>query len=181
MLYGLLPLLRGWMYVHREKQGYLTLGKEEVIDVIKAPGFFLSAGGLLEESRDAKYVHIHVEIDGPDRAYPIDFMPYGLYRFGLVSPMNFGAYLTIYDDDKKQYAAALTPSHPIPFSKRFEVKLIAPPQPIEETEALPIRYHVAYEVVRITDVEEFKESVREVLGTRRAEVLPGVGGRTESF
>ena len=164
MLYGLLPLLRGWMYIHKEDVGTLTLGKEKLIDVVEAPGFVLSAAATLRGSLDAKYVRVHVEIDGPDRAYPIDFTPYGMYRLGLTVPISFGGFITVYNDTEKDYAGVISPSNPIPFSKRFEIKLIPPSQPIEETTALPISYKAFYELVKITDPEDFRRSLKEALG-----------------
>lgn len=162
MLYGCLGLLRGWMYVHKEDVGVLSLGKEKLIDTIEASGFVLAAAATLENSLDAKYVRIHIEIDGPDRAYPIDFTPYGMYKFGLTTPISFGGFLTVYDDANKRYAGVVSPTNPIPFSKKFEVKLIPPSQPVEETTALSINYKAVYELVKIIDVEEFKASLREL-------------------
>jgi len=162
-IYGCLSLLRGWMYVHKEDAGVLNLGKEQLIDTVQAPGFVLAAAATLENSLDAKYVRVHIEIDGPDRAYPIDFTPFGMYKFGLTIPINFGAFLTVYDDTNKRYAGVVSPSNPIPFSKKFEIKLIPPSQPIEESTALSINYKAVYELVKIIDVAEFKRSLQELL------------------
>lgn len=168
MFYTLLPLLKGWMYQYVEKTsaelGYIEVGKEKLIDVVEAPGFLLAAGLYLKGSKDAKYVRVHVEIDGPDKAYPIDFTADGLNAFGLVNPLNYGAFLTVYNDEEKVYAGALSPSQPIPFSKKFEVRLIPPSHPIEETQPLKISFHASYSLVKIIDVGMFKTSVREVLG-----------------
>jgi len=165
-LYELLPILRGWQWIHREIDGVLGIGEEKEIDRVEAPGMFCAAGCLLEGSRDAKYVRLHVEFDGPERAYPIDFSAYGLKAFNLSMPISFGAYFTLYDDTSKQYAAVITPSKPMPFARRFTAKFIAPTAPTEEAEALPITYHIAYEAVKIVDVEELKASLQEVLGAR---------------
>jgi hypothetical protein len=58
----------------------------------------------------------------------------------------------------------VTPSNPIPFSKRFEVKLIAPASPIEETTSKPIKYHATYSLAKIIDEKEFRRSLLELLG-----------------
>ena len=162
MLYGLLPLLRGWMFVHKEDVGTLTLGKEKLVDVVEAPGYVLAAAIRVSGSLDAKYVRYHIEIDGPEKAYPIDVTIYGGYLAGLTSPLNYGGFVTVYNDTEKVYAGVVSPSVPVPFSKRFEVKIIPPSQPIEETTALPITYKAYYELVKITDLEDFKQSLREV-------------------
>jgi len=163
LLYELLPLLRGWMYQYVEKTSTLTLGREATIDTVEAKGWLLTAAAFLSGSRDAKYVRIHVEIDGPDRAYPIDFSLQGLKEFGVNQPINYGAFLLRYSDEEKKYAGAITPSKPMPIAKKLEVKLIPPQAPIEETTALPISYHCAYALAKVIDEEEFKRSLRELL------------------
>lgn len=163
MLFGLLPLLRGWMYIHRVATGTLRIGEEKRIDLVEAPGLMIAVAGILSGSLDAKHVHIHVEIDGPEKAYPVDFTMYSTKYFGATLPVNWGGFLTVYDDTEKRYAGAIAPSNPIPFSRRFEIKLIPPAQPVEESEAKPISYWALYDLVKIIDIEEFKASLREIL------------------
>jgi len=163
------------MYQYVERDGVLTLGQEKLVDVVEAPGYVLVVAALATGSLDAKHVRIHVEIDGPDRAYPIDFTAYGLHVYGVERPANFGPYLTVYDDVNKAYAGALTPSQPIPFARRFELKLIPPAQPKEEASPLPIKYHAVYALAKIIDAEEFRRSLQELLWPMRR--LGEVGAR----
>jgi hypothetical protein len=156
-------MLRGWMYQYVEKEGVLNIGGEELIDRVDAPGWVLDAALYLKGSLDAKYVRVHIEIDGPDRAFPIDFTAFGLKEFNVSTPVSFGAYLLRYDDTNKVYAGAVSPSNPIPFSRRFEVKLIAPSSPVEETTSLPIKYHATYSLAKIIDEKEFRRSLLELL------------------
>jgi hypothetical protein len=151
------------MYQYVEKTGTLNIGEEKLIDRVEAPGWALACVAYVKGSLDAKYVRVHAEIDGPDRAYPIEFTPYGLKEFGDVSPISYGGFLTRYDDANKIYAGAISPSHPMPFSKKFEVKLIAPSAPIEESDALPITYHVAYVLAKVIDEKAFRRSLLELL------------------
>jgi hypothetical protein len=151
------------MYQYVEKPGELRLGVEQRVDVVEAPGFLLTVAAMAWGSLDAKYVRIHVEIDGPDRAYPIDFTAKGLHDYGKERPDNFGPYLTVYDDVNKVYAGIMTPSHPIPVARRFELKLIPPSQPVEEASPLPIKYHGVYALAKIIDAEELRRSLQELL------------------
>jgi hypothetical protein len=151
------------MYQYIEKTGVLNIGEEKLIDRIDAPGWVLACAAYVSGSLDAKYVRVHIEIDGPDRAYPIDFAPYRLKALGLVSPINYGGFLTCYDDTNKIYAGAVSTSQPIPFAKRFEGKLIAPPSPIDEATPLPIEYHVAYALAKVIDEKAFRRSLQELL------------------
>jgi hypothetical protein len=164
-LYSFLPLLKGWMYQYVEKDGTLKLGEEKFIDRVEAPGWALAWSAIVKGSLDGKYVRVHVEIDGPDRAFPIDFTPYGMKEFGAVSPINYGGFLTRYDDTNKVYAGAISPAHPMPFSKRLEIKLIPPTAPIEETSSLPITYKVVYILAKIIDEKAFRRSLLELLRT----------------
>jgi hypothetical protein len=163
-------MLRGWMYQYVEKEGVLNIGGEELVDRVEAPGWLLDAALYLKGSLDAKYVRVHIEIDGPDRAFPIDFSPFGLKEFNVSMPVGFGAYLLRYDDTydtatgkEPTYVGAVTPSNPIPFSKRFEVKLIAPSSPVEEASSKPIKYHATYSLAKIIDAREFRRSLLELL------------------
>jgi hypothetical protein len=151
------------MYQYVEKEGVLSIGGEVLVDRVEAPGWVLDTALYLKGSLDAKYVRVHIEIDGPDRAFPIDFSAIGLKEFNVSMPVGFGAYLLRYDDTNKVYVGAVTPSNPIPFSRRFEVKLIAPSSPVEETTSLPIKYHATYSLAKIIDEKEFKRSLHELL------------------
>jgi len=167
VLYGCLPLLKGWMYQYVEKTGVLNIGEEKLLDRVEAPGWFLAAAMYMDGSLDAKYVRIHVEMDGPDKAYPIDFSAYGMKVFNLTQPLNYGAFLTRYDDTEKVYAGAISPSQPMPFSKRFDIKLIAPTAPVEETTAPPINFKVGYTLAKIVDEALFRRSLLELLWPTR--------------
>jgi hypothetical protein len=72
-------------------------------------------------------------------------------------------YITKYDDTTMEYAGSITPSKPIPFTRSFIVKIMAPPSPKEETAPKPMNYRVVIMVAKIVDVEEFRRSVREIL------------------
>ena len=164
MLYGMLPLLKGWIYHYDEKTGTTKPGgKEEIIIDVKAPGYVLVFSYLIKGSLDAKHVHIRVEMEGPDKLYALDVTPYGIYTFGVVTPISYGGFLLRYDDTEKIYTGAVSPSRPIPFTKRFVMKIVPPAQPIEETSALPIEYTGVFALIRITDTEAFKNSLRELL------------------
>jgi hypothetical protein len=150
------------MYQYVEKTGILRIGEEKLIDRVDAPGWALAWSAIVKGSLDAKYVRVHAEIDGPDRAYPIDFTPYGMKEFGVVSPISYGGFLSRYDDTNKVYAGAISPTHPMPFSKRIEIKLIAPSAPIEESSALPIDYTVVYVLAKVIDEKAFRRSLLEL-------------------
>ena len=149
------------MYQYVEKTGLLNIGEEKLLDRVEAPGWFLAASAYMKDSLDAKYVRIHVEIDGPDRAYPIDFTPYGMKEFNTTQPLNYGGFLTRYDDTEKVYVGAISPSQPMPFAKRFEIKLIAPSAPVDEKTALPINFKVVYTLAKIVDEALFRRSLLE--------------------
>jgi hypothetical protein len=151
-----------WQYV--EKKGILKIGQEELLDTIEAPGWLMAVSGYFRNSLDGKYVRIHAEIDGPDRAFPIDFSLYGIKEFGLTMPINFGGYVTRYDDTEKIYVGGITPSLPIPFCRRFQIRLIPPSAPIEESTAVSIEYHACYILAKVIDIDEFKRSFRELFG-----------------
>lgn len=163
MIYGLLPLLRGWMYVYKEPEGLLYYGQEKVLDTVEAPGWLLFFSGRVSDNLDGKYVRLVLEIDGPEKAYTIEASAYELKEHGVVMPTNYSAYLTVYDDTNRVYAGCINPSIPMPFSRRFTLKAIPPNTPIEETVIKPIKYRAAYALVKITDVEEFKRSLQELL------------------
>jgi len=164
--YMMLPLLRGWSYHYiRYPQtgfGELPRGADVLVTEISGPGYLLFAAARLWNSGDAKYVELRADFDFPDWTYPIHFTIDGLQAFGDVRPINYGAYATIIDDTNLIYAAALTPSNPLPFRKNLKIRLVAPPQPIVDNK--PIYYVIIYGYVLIRDVEEFKESIREVFG-----------------
>jgi hypothetical protein len=164
MLYGCLPLLKGWMYVYREPEGVLTLGQDKLLDTVDAPGFVLFFSMLVKESLDAKYVRLFIEIDGPERAYTIDASPFELKTFGLTSPTNYPAFVTVYDDVNKVYVGCVAPSQPIPFARRFLLKLVPPNNPVEESTAKPIIYKAAYALAKIDNEKEFRRSLLELLG-----------------
>jgi hypothetical protein len=164
MLYTALPLLRGWMWQYVEREGYLYIGKELLLDTIEAPGWLMAVSGYFKGSLDGKYVRIHVEIDGPDKAFPIDFTLEGVKEFGLTMPIPFGGYITRYDDTEKIYVGCITPSPPIPFCRRFQIRLIPPSAPVEESTAVPIQYHAAYILAKVIDVDEFMRSVHKLFG-----------------
>jgi len=162
----MLPLLRGWSYHYiRYPQtgfGILPRGADQLITEISGPGYMLFAAARLWNSGDGKYVELRADFDFPDWTYPIHFSIDGLQAFGDTRPIDYGAYATIIDDTNLIYAAALTPSNPLPFRKNLKISLVAPPQPIVDNN--PIYYTIVYGYVLITDVEEFKESLREVFG-----------------
>jgi len=164
--YMMLPLLRGWSYHYiRFPQtgfGVLPRGADVLVTELSGPGYLLFAAARLWNSGDGKYVELRADFDFPDWTYPIHFSIDSLQAFGDVRPINYGAYATIIDDTNLIYAAAITPSNPLPFRKNLRVRLVAPPQPIVDNN--PIYYTIVYGYVLITDVEEFKESVREVFG-----------------
>jgi hypothetical protein len=122
----------------------------------------LFAAARLWNSGDGKYVEVRADFDFPDWTYPIHFSIDGLQAFGDTRPINYGAYATIIDDSNLVYAAAITPANPMPFRKNLKISLVAPPQPIVDNN--PIYYVVVYGYVLINDVEEFKQSIREVFG-----------------
>jgi hypothetical protein len=164
--YMMLPLLRGWSYHYiRYPQagiGELPRGADVLVTEISGPGYLLFAAARVWNSGDGKYVELRADFDFPDWTYPIHFTIDGLQAFGDTRPIDYGAYATIIDDTNLIYAAAMTPANPMPFRKNFRVRLIAPPQPIVDNN--PIYYVIEYAYVLIRDVEEFKESLREVFG-----------------
>jgi hypothetical protein len=166
LLYELLPLLRGWMYHAVDVQGILNYGDTRELARIEAPGWFLGFAGYASGSRDAKYIRVRVEMDGPEKVFPIELSPFEVHTLGWTMPHNFGAYITRYDDSTAEYAGSITPCKPIPFTRSFVVKIIAPPNLREETAPKPMNYRILMTVAKIVDVEEFKRSVREVLGTK---------------
>jgi len=164
--YMMLPLLRGWSYHYiRYPQtgfGILPRGADQLITEISGPGYMLFAAARLWNSGDGKYVEVRADFDFPDWTYPIHFSADGLQAFGDTRPINYGAYATIIDDTNLIYAAALTPANPLPFRKNLKISLVSPPQPIVDNN--PIYYTIVYGYVLVRDVEEFKESIREVFG-----------------
>jgi len=164
--YMMLPLLRGWSYHYiRYPQtgfGILPRGADQLVAEISGPGYMLFAAARLWNSGDGKYVEVRADFDFPDWTYPIHFSADGLQAFGDTRPINYGAYATIIDDTNLIYAAALTPSNPLPFRKNLKISLVAPPQPIVDNN--PIYYTIVYGYVLVRDVEEFKESLMEVFG-----------------
>lgn len=164
--YMMLPLLRGWSYHYiRFPQtgfGVLPRGADVLVTELSGPGYLLFAAARLWNSGDGKYVEVRADFDFPDWTYPIHFSIDGLQAFGDTRPIDYGAYATIIDDTNLVYAAAITPSNPLPFRKNLRIRLVAPPQPIVDNN--PIYYTIVYGYVLITDVEEFKESLREVFG-----------------
>jgi hypothetical protein len=164
--YMMLPLLRGWSYHYiRYPQtgfGILPRGADQLITEISGPGYMLFAAARLWNSGDGKYVEVRADFDFPDWTYPIHFSIDGLQAFGDTRPINYGAYATIIDDSNLIYAAALTPANPLPFRKNLRIRLVAPSQPIVDNN--PIYYTIVYGYVLVRDIEEFKESVREVFG-----------------
>jgi hypothetical protein len=166
LTYFALPLLDGWMYQYTEIPGIINIGEEKVLGRIDAPGWLLGFAMVTVGSLDGKYVRIHVEIDGPEKAYPIDFTIYGVHEGGSVYPSNFGPFVTRYDDTNKYYAVGMTPSHPIPFSRRIEFRLITPPTPIDEKPPLPIGYKAFITLIKIIDVEAFKRSLHRLMTPR---------------
>jgi hypothetical protein len=168
MLYTALPLLRGWMYQWSDKSGILGIGEERIIERFEAPGWILDIFGRFEGSRDAKYAKIRVEIDGPDRAYPIVFSAYDLRLANLTMPINHGVFLTYYNDTEGAYVMALSTSQPVPFCRRVEIKIIAPTAPVEETTAIPLKYRIVYTIAKVIDRDEFMRSLHELLGSHVA-------------
>ena len=164
--YLTLPLLRGWRYYYMRypQLGAGVLKHGAVVEVanVTGKGYLLFAAARLWNSGDGKYVELHADFDYPEWTYPIHFTIDGLQAFGDTLPINYGAYATVIDDTNKVYAAAITPSNPMPFSKNFKVTFIAPPQPIVDSN--DILYVVLYGYLLITDEEAFKESVRELYG-----------------
>ena len=162
----MLPLLRGWSYHYiRFPQtgfGELPRGADVLVTEISGPGYLLFAAARLWNSGDGKYVELRADFDFPDWTYPIHFSIDTLQEFGDTRPIDYGAYATIIDDTNLVYAAAITPSNPLPFRKNLRVRLVAPPQPIVDDN--PIYYVIEYAYVLIRDVEEFKQSIREVFG-----------------
>jgi hypothetical protein len=152
------------MYVYKEFEGVLNVGEEKQLDVFFAPGYVLFLSGMVSGSKDAKYVRMVLEIDGPEKAFTIDTSPKELQEFGLNSPTNFPAFVTVFDDVAKKYAGHVAPSIPISFTRKFLLKLVAPPRPVEEASAIPIQYKVAMALVKIVDEKEFRRSLHELLG-----------------
>jgi len=162
----MLPLLRGWSYHYiRYPQtgfGELPRGADQLVAEISGPGYMLFAAARLWNSGDAKYVELRADFDFPDWTYPIHFTIDSLQAFGDVRPINYGAYATIIDDTNLIYAAAITPSNPLPFRKNLRIRLVSPPQPIVDNN--PIYYTIVYGYVLVRDREEFINSIREVFG-----------------
>jgi len=158
------------MYVYREPEGVLTLGQDKLLDTVDAPGFVLFFSMLVKDSLDAKYVRLFIEIDGPERAYTIDASPFELKTFGLTLPTNYPAFVTVYDDTYDPttgkvptYVGVVAPSQPIPFARRFLLKLVPPNNPVEESTAKPITYKAAYALAKIDNEKEFRRSLLELL------------------
>jgi len=164
--YESLPLLRGWryFYVRYPQLGAGVLKHGATVDVFnsKGKGYFLFAAARLWNSGDGKYVEVHTDFDYPEWTYPIHFSIDSLQYFGDTLPINYGAYATIIDDTNKVYAAVTTPSKPMPFSKNFKITLIAPSQPISDSN--DIYYTFVHSYILVTDEEAFKESVRDMYG-----------------
>jgi hypothetical protein len=151
------------MYHYSDIPGTLSYGDTRELARIEAPGWFLGFAGHVSGSRDAKYVRVRVEMDGPEKVFPVELSPSDVFTFGWTMPHNFGAYVTRYDDSTMEYAGSITPSKPIPFTRSFVVKIMAPPSPKEEATPKPMNYRVIITVAKIVDVEEFRRSVWEIL------------------
>jgi len=175
--YTMLPLLRGWRYhcitYPQTEVGTLPRGADQPVAEISGPGYILFAVVRFWNSGDGKYVEVRADIDYPEWTYPIHFTIDELQAFGDVRPVNYGVYAQIIDDTNKVYVAALAPSNPMPFRKNLRIRLAAPPQPIVDNN--PIYYVIIYGYILISNVEEFKESVREVFGLEDV-VIHRVGG-----
>lgn len=163
MIYELLPLLEGWGWLYNEDSGTLSLGTAKTLFTIKAPGYFVAASCHLSGSRDAKYVHIRVDMDREVRPFTIDFTPFGLYAFGSLLPIPFGAYVSKWDDENKYYTGSIVPNRPVPYKYSFEIRLIPPSKPQEEVEEKTIKYHAAYVIIYIHDISAFNRSLNKVM------------------
>jgi len=123
----------------------------------------VAASCFLSGSRDAKYVHIHVELDSPTATFPIDFTPAGAYAFGSTMPISFGGFISRWDDENKCYTGSIVPARPTPFAHSFEIKLIPPSEPKEETTSLDINYHIALVLIHIYSKKTFTDSLNKVM------------------
>ena len=165
MLYGLLPLLRGWIYRPVEEGPFpLSYGEEKEIVKENRPGFLLVASAKFWGSKDAKYCSIVIEIEA-ETTYRVEFTPYGLYEFGLVSWLPFGAYLARYDDANNVYCVVAAPNPPLPAPTRFRVAVKAPTNPIQEKDtSKKIMAHAVGVGIAIHDKKAFVESLLKLLG-----------------
>jgi len=158
MLFGMLPVLEGWIYDYMTDQGEITVGqsRKKIYD-IRGRGMVMYASLEVRDSLDAKYTTFYIEIDGPGRPFVIQADLEDLYRNGYTSALPFGFILTRYDDDEKIYSMVSTFNTPMPFAKRVRAYIAPPASAIEEPTPTSIEYFTRLGIVSIYDLELFRE------------------------
>ena len=158
MILHLLPLLRGWGWRVKDIDSPIVVqaGQDYVIDEIsEVNGWIWIASGEVDYPYCQLLVTYH---DARGRKNTVDMRPYGPYHAGMMFPSAFGLTAGVYDQDEERYVVNLMPVNPIPYKGYLRVSLKAPPT----SNVTLLAYHHA--VIEIVDEEEFKKSLREVLG-----------------
>ncbi len=161
-LYSLLPLLNGWSYEAKKRLYTLPIGGYQKICEYSKPGFLLFWTVRLYGSKDSKYTAVKLEIE-KTKPLIVDFMPYGVYSFGISQANNYTAWVGLWDDTNKVYTLVVTPSQPMVFREGVKLTLEAPTQPLEDPTTSSYKVHSGYGLILIDNMEAFKRSLREVL------------------
>jgi hypothetical protein len=158
MLLSYLPLLRGWQWrsnvIHPENAFTVPANDRRIIDEFEYDGWAWAAGVIMNNPL-AQLVFGYYDARGVWREQY--FMPRSLYTYNLTSPNPTGAWVSVYDPINNIYAIVYGTYLPIPFQKKYRFEIRAPATPVT------VSYYTSL-VVEIIDPQEFKNSLRELLG-----------------
>ena len=152
-------MLRGWKYDLEDVDVIETIkaGSPKIITEYKVPTENVFGGWVLACSALVNNPLAELEID-----YDLDhfdFSAYGFYNMGLVGPNPWGVFTPVYDTTAGVYATHYMPSRPLGFKKYLRLAITAP----SDSDVTLI--NLAYVGVIINNMDLFRQSVKEVLGS----------------
>ena len=161
MILQFLPLLRGWGWraIDIDRPAVVKAGEEYVIEEITK-----ISGWLWMASAEVDYPYCQITVtymDALGKKHTINMMPYGPYHGGMLFSNAFGLTAGVYDQDEERYVANFLPVSPTPYKGYVKLSLVAPPT----RDVTLLAFHAA--IVEIVNEEEFRRSVKELLGSEK--------------
>jgi hypothetical protein len=163
-LLGMLPALEGWAWRYfRVENVHLGMDEEKVLVEEHLPGWVINATVTVNNPRALLRISYQ---DPYQMRITAEGSPYMLNLLGTIY-YNAHMWCNRYDSTFNIYSVSLNPNPPSPFyaSDKHPAKFIVK-SPLASTTDVALYLHT---LILINDMEVFKDSVRDLLGTRLAE------------
>lgn len=155
----LLPFLKGWESDAKQiiEPFSISAGKSKTIVEYKVPKESCYGGWSLIALATLNNKNGTITIKHDIREF--ETSPLAMYGLGLVKPNPYGFFVSVYDTTINLFVMNYMPARPLWF-KRYAAFDIGAPADEDLTVSL-----VGYTVIRISNMNEFRQSLKELLGS----------------